>query len=91
MVLSHLRLEPAFMQLLINICVNALYLPIFVTNIKIIAMGTTHSLDRVIKPKTEYSMDKENKLQKILRSKESIQMTAKEHESYRLSDYEAVR
>ncbi|WP_158276099.1 hypothetical protein [Brumimicrobium oceani] len=54
-------------------------------------MGTTHSLDRVIKPKTEYSMNKENKLQKILKNKKSIQMTAKEYESYRLNAYAAVR
>lgn len=73
------------------ICVYAYYLRIFATNIKIIAMGTTHSLDRVIKPKTEYSMNKENKLQKILRSKDSIQLTAKQYESYRLSAYAPVR
>jgi hypothetical protein len=44
-----------------------------------------------MKPKTKYPINKENKLQKILRSKKSIQVTKKEHESYRLSAYEAVR
>lgn len=54
-------------------------------------MGTTPSLDRVTKPKTEYLMNKENKLQKLLRSKKAIQVTAKQHESYRLSAYAPVR
>lgn len=54
-------------------------------------MGTTPSLDRVTKPKTKYPINKENKLQKILRSEKSIQVTEKEHESYRLRAYKAVR
>jgi len=54
-------------------------------------MKTNPNFDKAIKPKPDLAINKENKLQKILRSKESIQMTAKEHESYRLSDYEAVR
>jgi hypothetical protein len=54
-------------------------------------MGTTPSLDRVIKPKTEYSMNKENKLQKILRRKESVQLTAEEYKNARLNAYASVR
>lgn len=67
------------------------YMRNFATNINIIAMETTHSLDRVIQPKTKYPINKENKLQKVLRSKKAIQLTAKQHENYRLRAYEAVR
>lgn len=54
-------------------------------------MGSTHNVDRVVKPRTEYSINKENKLQKILKGKEPLKLTAKQYNDARLSAYVPVR